>query len=240
MTQANEPGVLLIHGFTSHRSSLEALIPELEQRGIEWHYPILAGHGTSPKDLEDKRWPDWQEDIEQAYSYLRQTHERVVIVALSMGALLGLEVAAQHPDHVTGLVLISPCLRFKAKMSQFTPIVSRLLKKFPNPSPAKFSHLKYARHDRGYSWFPTDTFRSFWERTHQMRPIIEAVQCPVRIIHSRRDLVADPRGAEEIFRQLQSKKDILWHTKSGHEMLLDVETDAVLEEILNFPPLQAQ
>lgn len=232
-----KPAVLLIHGFTSHRSSLEAVIPGLDKRGIEWHYPILAGHGTSPRNLADKRWSDWQQDIEQAYDYLRKDHDQIVVVALSMGSLLALELGANHPDHIAGLVLIAPCLRFKSKLTRYTPLVSRMMPSFPNPSPAKFSHIKYAKNDRGYQWFPTAVFRSYWERTNDMRPIIEAVRCPVRIIHSRRDRTADPRGAQEIHDLLGGPKEILWHNRSGHEMLLDAETKEVVEETLAFHPL---
>lgn len=233
------PAVLLIHGFTSHRSSLDAVIPALDQRGLPWHYPILAGHGTSPKDLADKRWSNWQADVESGYGFLRQNSDQVVIVALSMGALLGLELAASHPKHVAGLVLVAPCLRFKSKLSRYTPIVSRVMSRFPNASLPKFSSITYARRDHGYLWFPTSAYRSYWERTHEMEPIIRAVTQPVRIIQSRRDLIADPRGAQEIFDLLPGQKELLWHERSGHEMLLDCETENVIQEILTFQPLNA-
>lgn len=231
------PAVLLIHGFTSHRSSLEALIPPLEQRGIDWHYPILAGHGTRPQDLTDTRWPDWQADAEQAWQYLRQAHDRIVIVALSMGSLLALELAAAHPTDVAGLVLLSPCLRFKNPLAKHTAWLSRLLPTFRNPSAAKFSSAAYARRDQGYRWFPTAAYRSYWQRTHEMDPTTDHVRCPVRIIHSRSDMIAEPGGAEELYARLASPKEIIWHEKSGHELLMDCETEEVIKEILAFPPL---
>ncbi len=227
-----KPAILLIHGFTSHRSSLEGLVPEIEKRGMDWAYPILAGHGTSPKDLEDKRWPDWQADIEQAYTLLRQDHDQVFVVALSMGSLLALELAASHPDHVAGLALIAPCLKFKARLSRYTPVISRLVKTFPNPSITKFSSLQYAKKDQGYLWFPTAVFRSYWERTHNMEPIIAHVTCPTTIIHSRLDLVADPRGAQELYKLLPGPKELLWHHRSGHEMVMDSESEAVIQEVM--------
>ena len=235
----SKPGVLLLHGFTSHRSSLEAIIPALDKYGLEWHYPILAGHGTSPKDLKDKRWYHWHQDAEQAYRYVRQAHERVVIIALSMGALLGLELAAYHQPNVTGLVLVAPCLRFKNPAAKHTKLISKVLPRFPNARKDKYSSPEYAANDKGYSWFPTKTYQSFWERTNQMSEIIRAVRCPVRIIQSRLDNIADPRGAQEIYDQLKSPKELLWHEKSGHEMFLDAETDEVIHEIMDFTPLKA-
>lgn len=232
-----KPGVLLLHGFTSHRSSLEVLIPELEKRGLEWHLPILAGHGGSPRDLKDKRWTDWHHDAEQAFRYLRQAHEQVIIVALSMGALLALELAVAHQADIPGLVLISPCLRFKNPAAKHTRLIARVLPRFPNAAANKFSSEKYAVRDKGYQWFPTKTYQSYWERTQTMAEIIQAVRCPVRIIQSRLDMIADPAGAQEIYNLLPGTKELLWHEKSGHEMLLDCETIEVIREILDFPAL---
>lgn len=94
-------GVLLIHGFTSFRASLEILIPELEKKNIPWHYPILAGHNTKPEDLEGKTWQHWQNDVENGLKYLLPDCQQVIIIGLSMGALLALELAVKsyypHP-----------------------------------------------------------------------------------------------------------------------------------------------
>lgn len=234
-----KPAVLLIHGFTSHRSSLEAIIPELEKRGMEWHYPILAGHGTSPHDLKDKRWPDWQRDIEQAYQYLKASHENVVVVAMSMGTLLALELAAAHPDSVAGLVLISPCIVFKNPLAKLTPLVEPLVRRFPFPPKDKFSSPEYGRHDRGYPWFPTSAYRSYWTRAGTIMDVAKDVRCPVKIIQSRNDKIADPGGATQLYETLTSQKEICWHEKSGHEMLLDCEREETIQEIMGFAPLRS-
>lgn len=232
-----KPAVLLIHGFTSHRASLESLIPELERRGIEWQYPILAGHGTSPRDLRDKRWPDWRQDVERAYTRLRQTHDQVIVIAISMGTLLGLELAATNPDRIAGLVLISPCIVFKNPLSKFAPIIIPFIRRFPFPPKDKFSSEEFWSRDRGYQWFPTSAYRSYWQRTRTILEDVQRVRCPVRLVQSRNDRIADPRGAQKIFDRLPGPKELLWHERSGHEMLLDCEAGDTLREVLGFAPL---
>ncbi|MFH1539590.1 MAG: alpha/beta hydrolase, partial [bacterium] len=57
---------------------------------------------------------------------------------------------------------------------------------------------------------------------------------PVLILHSKKDTVIAPRAAEKIYRKIKTPrkdKTLKWFKKSGHEMCLDMEADAVLETI---------
>lgn len=232
-----EPGILLIHGFTGHRSSLEPVLNRLQSQGIDVSYPTLRGHGTKPEDLHPVRWPDWQRDVEQAFGHLRQTHDQVVIIAISMGALLAMELAAKNPEHVAGLVLVSPCVVFVNPLSALTPIITPLIRRFPFPPKDKFSSKEFWSRDRGYQWFPTAAYHSYWRRAKTILRDVPQIRCPVRIVQSQNDHIADPRGAQKIYEQLTGQKELLWHQRSGHEMLLDCESAETLEEILAFPPL---
>lgn len=233
-----KPAVLLIHGFTSHRSGMQPILSGLEQHGILCEYPILAGHGTRPEDLQDKRWPDWQRDVEEAYRHLSQTHDQIVIIAMSMGALLGIELAAKYPDSTTGLVLISPCVVFKNPLAKFTSIVAPIIRRFPFPPKDKFSSREYWANDRGYQWFPTKPYQSYWQRAKTILDVVNDIRCPVRIIQSRHDRIANPHGAELIFSRLTGEKELFWHDQSGHEMFIDCEADSVIQETLSFKPLE--
>jgi len=232
-----KPAVLLIHGFTGHHSSLGVVESYLKQQGYRYEYPILAGHGTRPEDLADKRWSDWQEDVEGAYQKLRQSHDRIVIIALSMGTLLALQLASKHQGHVAGLVLLSPAIKFMNRLAPLTPLVQPLVRRFPFPGKNKFSTAEGAAADRGYQWFPTAAYRSYWEQTRSILSIAATVTVPTRIIHSRADNVADPRGATSLAAALGGPHELFWHEHSGHELLLDVEAESVLEEVVSFPPL---
>lgn len=208
-----------------------------DRLGVEWQYPILTGHGTKPEDLFGVRWQNWQDDVEKAYQQLRQVHDSVVIVALSMGTLLSIELAVKHSTEIKGLVLISPAVRFYNKLAPLTPFIRPILKKFPFPSKDKFSSAEYAKNDRGYPWFPTATYESFWRQTKTIFRTAAQVRCPVRIIQSRHDHTADPRGAQRLLDILSGPKEIFWHEQSGHEMLIDCEAGQVVQEIMSFPPL---
>ncbi len=231
------PAVLFIHGFTGHRASLQPLIPAIERRGIEWQYPVLAGHGSSPHDLRDVRWLDWHKDVELSLQLLLQAHQQVVIVALSMGTLLAMELAVEYPEQVTGLVLISPCVQFKNPLSKFTPWLAPLIPRMPFHPREKFSSQKFAQHDQGYRWFPPQPYVQYWRRSKTILDIAKQIHCPVKILHSHNDRVADPRGAEQIFSAVTGVKELQWFERSGHEMVIDCEAEKVIESVLDFSPL---
>jgi carboxylesterase len=96
--------------------------------------------------------------------------------------------------------------------------------------------LRYAKLDRGYSWFPTSVFRHYWHRTQDFDTVLQNVHQPIRIIHSRNDKVADPSGAKHIYDSIHSTdKELIWLEKSGHEILLDAEVPEVLVHIFSSP-----
>jgi len=232
--QNKKYGCLLIHGFTSFRASLEILIPELEKRGFAWHYPILAGNNTKPEDLVGKNWKHWQEDVGAGLKYLLQEVESVKIIALSMGTLLALELAEKYPKKVSGLVLLSPALHFKNPLTKYTPQIKKIINKVPGIGMLRFSSVKVARKNKTYSWFPAKTFHHYWLRTNHFDSILEKIYQPTLIIHSKKDRLANPSGAEHIFNTIKSEiKEIKWLNKSGHEMLIDIEAKKVIKLIFS-------
>ncbi len=226
-------GVLLIHGFTSFRASLEILIPELDKKNIPWHYPILAGHNTKPEDLEDKTWEHWQKDVENGLNYLLPVCKQIIIIGLSMGALLSLELATKYPDKIKGLILLSPALKFRNPLTKYTTQITQRMKKIPGINLLRFSTIKLSETQPGYSWFPAKSFHQYWLRTQHFDSVLEKIIQPTTIFHSKKDRLADPAGAEYIYNKIKSKeKKIIWLEKSGHEILLDVESEEIVNKII--------
>ncbi len=71
----------------------------------------LAGHCGSESDLLATGWRDWYHSVEAAYHRLARRCDRVYVGGLSMGALLGLHLAANLPRQaLSGLALYSTTL----------------------------------------------------------------------------------------------------------------------------------
>jgi carboxylesterase len=108
---AGSLGVLLLHGFGGSPASLRPVAEWFEGQGVSVWLPRLPGHGTSLDDMAAARWPDWVEEAEAGLTALLRGCERVAVLGHSMGAALGLHLAANRPDDVAALSLANPYLR---------------------------------------------------------------------------------------------------------------------------------
>src|SRR5262245_41881646 len=90
-------GVLILHGFTGGRATVEAIVPCAEALGLPWRLPQLRGHWTHPADLVGVTYDDLLADAQAALAQLQTESERVAVVGLSVGGLLALDQAIQAP-----------------------------------------------------------------------------------------------------------------------------------------------
>ena len=122
-------GVLLIHGLTGTPTELRRVALGLAKAGCTVYVPTLAGHCGTNADLQATGWRDWYASARQAFSDIRQRHAQVFVGGLSMGAVMSMYLAAEHPGQVAGLLLYSTTLRYDG---------------WNMPKVAKLSHLVMA------------------------------------------------------------------------------------------------
>lgn len=226
-------GVLLLHGFTSSIKTVDGLVPFLEKTGIPYRLPVLRGHGTKYTDLAGVTAKDWYEDAEAALLELSKEVDRVVVVGLSMGGLVTLELAAKHPDKIAGIVTLAACLRFKDPLAPLTPMLSKVIKSWPSPNAFCDKSLKHT--SENYPKFMTDSFASLLAYAKQTESNLAKVDVPICVVQSKKDQIVDPVAANVIYRDVSSKhREIHWFFKSGHEMGQDLERGAVFERVMGF------
>ncbi len=103
-------GFLLIHGLGGTPMEMRYVAHGLARAGHTVHVPQLAGHCGSAAELKATSWQHWYESVEEEHRLLRQQCDTVVVGGLSMGAILALHHAAQHPRDVSALALYAPSL----------------------------------------------------------------------------------------------------------------------------------
>jgi carboxylesterase len=119
---------LLVHGFTANPEEMRPVGEALAGRGFAVRAVRLAGHGTTVEDMAGTGWRDWYASVEDGLARLRADAPtlRVAVVGMSLGALLGLHLAATRPGDVAALVLCGTPLRLGDARVRWLPALARL------------------------------------------------------------------------------------------------------------------
>jgi carboxylesterase len=232
-TRHERVGVLLLHGFTSHLRTVDGLVPHLERAGIRYEMPILRGHCTRYQDLNGVRARDWYVDAERALIKLWNDVDRIVVVGLSMGGLVALELAMRHPEMLAGVVTVAASLKFADPLAKLTGLLAPFVKYWPTPNAFNDPSLKV--NSRNYTKFPTKTFGRLYLYSQKIALRLREVHVPIRILQSKKDQIVAPESANIIYEQVSSPvREIVWYQRSGHEMMQDLEAEKVFADIMEF------
>jgi carboxylesterase len=232
-------GVLILHGFTSSRSTVAPVVPQTEALGLPWRLPQLRGHWTQPQDLIGVTYEDMFADAQAALADLRTQAERVVVVGLSVGGLISLDLALRAPESLDSLVVLAPALRYVNPFARFAPLLSRVMKWASGDENAGFNDPTLKSRANNYNTFPTATFASIVQASRRVEAALPRVQTPLLILGARHDRVIPAMASQITYDRVGTQdKRLIWFERSGHEMLLDCEGDAVADRIGQF--LQAR
>lgn len=207
-----EDACLLLHGFTGSPWEVRPLGEALAARGLYVKAPRLPGHGTTPEAMLEAGHNHWQEAAWEALHSLRD-YRQVFVAGLSMGALLGLRLAAGSPERVKGLVLIAPAARFKGptmallKSLRHTRLLERL-KPWVRKTATDLSDPAVLAEAPILPAFPSARLNDLWEV--QEAALVEAprVRCPTLVVVAEQDHVVDPQGGKWLAGQLTSAPEV--------------------------------
>ncbi len=108
--------VLFIHGIVgtpNHFNDFIPLIPE----SFSVYNLLLDGHGKGVKDFSKTSMKKWEAQVESVVQKLSLTHEKIYVVAHSLGTLLAIEQATKNKKICNLFLLAVPlCLSLKPKM----------------------------------------------------------------------------------------------------------------------------
>jgi len=236
-TASDEPcetAVLLFHGFTATTIEVRPLAEYLQRFGYPVMAPLLPGHNTQPEDMLTVRCEDWLETAEGAYKKLSKDYSKIVVGGESMGALLALHLAAQHPD-IVAVVVFAPAIHVSGQWR--APLLAPFIKFRP-----KYYLPKDARQPepdtlpwQGYNLLPIPAAAQFYELQKLVRTELTSVSQPALIFQGKQDGTIDPQGAETVLESLGSReKQIIWLERSGHTLLLGSERNFVYDQTLQF------
>lgn len=123
-------GVLLVHGLTGTPNEMRMLGKGLNRAGFSVYGMQLAGHCGGMDDLLASRWQDWTASVREAAGRLRGEVDQFVVMGLSMGAVLALDLAADAEQRVAGIGALSTMFRHDGWSIPLYTRLSFLLKPF--------------------------------------------------------------------------------------------------------------
>jgi carboxylesterase len=228
--EGGDTGILLFHGFTSTPYEFEPMSRFLHEQGFTVYAPLLAGHGTSPEDMERTSWTDWVGSAVEAYEKLRPRCQRLFVGGLSMGGSIALHLAARYK--VEGVISMCAPVLSSSLVAKLTWLLS-YVKRFKRKTLIRPDYIQ--RYLIGYDRMPLRSTASLFQFLRIVMRDLKHVEVPALVMQSDRDETVPPVNGSYIYQHLGSEQKWLRrYPKSGHILTVDVEKEHVFAEILSF------
>jgi carboxylesterase len=222
-------GVLLSHGYTATTAEVRPLARLLHTRGFTVAGPLLPGHGTAPRELNRCRWQDWVAALERTYQRLSRRCTHIFVGGESMGGVLALTLATQHPE-TSGILVYSPAVKIPRR-----PLLMAYLAR-PFVRYVKKKGIQHLHPDwQGYPVNPVAAVVRLHQMQRQLWPQIPQLGHPLLIVQGRHDTDIDLNGIEQLYNVYTGPiKELHWMEHSGHVVMLDTERAQVAEITAKF------
>ncbi len=232
---SRDKGVLLIHGFKGSPAEMKYLGEKISGRGYSISIPRLPGHGTVVEDLARVTGRDWLTAAREALVELKSHCREVSVVGLSMGGILALLLARDHP--VKKIVLLSVPRTIREKIIYLAPVIGTFKKILWQEDLTKGLASEEAR--RVHECYSSGTpIMQSWHLFRLIKKAMKAlplIDADAFIIQSAGDQVIPADSMEYIFSRIASpKKEKHLLQKSNHAITADLEKETVAEQVIAF------
>lgn len=232
-------GALLIHGFTATPECLQSLADPLKKAGFIVEAPLLAGHGTTARELSKTTWEDWYESVKVAFQSLQKKTDSVCVAGISLGGLLSLMLASEFP--VRRLALLATPAIFKGFLTEtvlplvgnsFLNLLYQYQPKWGGPAindPVSRAAFK------SYTKMPVKSIMEIVKVQKEVQTRLAGINIPTLIIHSPHDTTAPYESMAYLKEHLGSKTiKTVTLERSNHVITMDYEKDLVAREVTQF------
>lgn len=251
-------GLLLVHGLTGTPAEMRPLGRTLAGHGFAVLGVQLAGHCAGTDELLATRWTDWAASVEHGARRLAAGVDRVLVIGLSMGAVLALELAArpEWAGRLAGVVALSTTFRHDGwAMPVYTRLAvlmrplralgigrRRVFMEQP-PYGIKDESLRArvvaqmhggdsaAAGLPGNPWWSVVEMQALAAHVQRRLP---AVQAPCLVLHAAHDDIASARNARRVCQRVGGPAELVLFHDSYHMLTIDRERREVSARIAEF------
>ena len=241
--------VILLPGLCGSALEMGAIPRLLQQSNISYVIPKIPGYSAHTALTN---YPDWIEHVDLLCSELRETHESLTLVGLSMGATLALSVAARY-QNLQSLCLLSPVLMFDGwSVPWYYPFLSLVYKigirnwHYKESEPFGVKNKELRRHIRkaveansvselGAAHLPAKHLYQSLQLIKDAKNSLNEIKADTLIIHAIDDETASPKNPDLILHKISSEtRRVIWLGNSYHMITVDNEREVVVNEVINF------
>ena len=250
-------GVLLIHGLTGTPNELRFVARGFKAAGFEAECVRLAGHCGTEADLLATGWKDWFASVEEAAGSLRKKVKYLFVAGLSMGSVLAMKYAIEHPDKVDGLGLYGTTFFYDGwsipwhgrHLTFLFPLVIGLgfgrRKRFMEAYPfgIKNERLRQAITNKMFSGDseaaglpgnPWPSLEQFYRLSVNVQKNLHHIHAPAIAVHAREDDVATLANVHIIERRFSGPVETVVLADSYHMVTVDQEKSTLVERSVDF------
>ena len=226
-------GVLLLHAFTGMPPEMVLLGEALHRAGHTVLCPRLAGHGTTPEDMEHTDAEDWYDSAMDGYALLTGLTKRIAVIGHSMGALLALRLAVEKPVERV-VTLAAPIFVAEGRGLRYLPPRTESIGRF-HPKLRHYLRDVPALCNLTYKKMPLVAVHELVGLIERVKALLPAVRVPLLLVHSLHDRTARRDSLHYIYDRVGSQhKEVLWLVRSGHRVMLDAERGTVFRQVTAF------
>lgn len=234
-------GVLMLHGFGGSPDDLRETARALQQEGFSVVNARIAGHGTTPEDLEQRTAADWQASARAGLNLLRKEADEIFLFGFSFGGSLAIDLLLDEPFSIRGLILVGmPIWTAGERKNRFLLPFARLVgKRFARKRWVKTAKVAAEYRAAGkYLVTPIAAFARMLEFIDRnTKAQLKRVRVPTLMLYSKDDYATDPRSADYCYTHLGTEeKELYWVPLESkvHHVLKSRKRSAALEKIRDF------
>lgn len=238
---SGDNALLLVHGFGDGPQVWNHLAPVLAEKGYTVRAMRLPGW-NEPMDVKrDITLEAWEGAIQRELQALNNTHEKVGVLAHSMGGCLVTVLAQKDQLDADALVLYAPMFEVSSarspllKTSTWFKIGDQIL---PEDMIIESLFADHARVNEPRPktqrdpFSPLNIFRLLYAEMDRFDGQTQAISIPVRLVLPGKDRVVRSQRSLEWFAALQTEsKTLHQESAAGHVLPLDVDVLAEVDRL---------
>jgi carboxylesterase len=247
-TEGATRAVLLLHGFLGSPADLGELPEALQEAGFTVRAPLLPGHGTVPRDLQETSVESRLEAALASYDELAAGHEHVDVLGFSMGGLLAAQIAGRRD--VRSLILVNPFVGETGSGPSWNPFDTDDLIEFVAPlvdsvmRADMFVNMRdraAVARLRAYHTVPLAAVKALRDYALAAREegVYRTLTAPTLLLLSTNDHVTPSADAHHVLEAMAERDDAPHFEEaafgnSDHVLLLDYDKEAAIERIVGW------